>query len=262
MDPVTTAPPFSPRLPPELCDLIIDALVDDRDQKTGLLPESTHRALRNCTLVCHSWNPRARLHLRAWIHIEDVDSLANLAQRMGATPGTIAPHVSLLVIYLPSDGRYPPSNVLTLLPILFRLGLSSINYLSLYIFPRHDVHQSQPREAEQETMSFPHLSLHPRFSSLVTPVFSTVRGFSMCDMTFKNFSDFGKFLNCFPRLEELFCQDVQWLTLGVVPGCMSRKTGRTFLPNLRQLHVRAHFPIFPHHTHTESRILALYHPCL
>ena len=85
---------------------------------------------------------------------------------------------------------------------------------------------------------FPYLSFHPPFFRLATPVFSTVRRLYMSRITFNNFSDFAKLLNCFPRLEMLLFQEVQWLTLGVVPGCMTRRAGGTFLQNLNQLIVR------------------------
>ena len=256
---LTTTLPFSHNLPPELWDQVIDALAENRDASTQALPEAIDYALKNCALVCRNWLPRAKLHLRHVISIDDVNSLTGLAQRMSATSSTLFPHVSYLALHFPSDGHYPPSNVLTLLPILFRLGISSIYQLNLQV-SIHPSGQLQPQETEQKTVLFPYLPLHPRFPNPFTPVFSTVRVLHMSHMTFKNFSDFGKFLNCFSRLEELDCQKVRWLTLGVVPGCMSRKNSPTFLQNLHHLEVRAHRPVCIFHARTDtSRISASSH---
>ena len=253
--PLTPTLSFSHKLPPELCDQVIDALAGDKDPKTRALPEDTRRALVNCALVCHNWRPRAELHLRLEIVIDDVNSLTGLAQRMRAASTVLSPHVRSLHLTLPERHSIPPCNVLTLLPMLFRLGISSINEFKLRSHsPRSQI---QSEEIEQRTVSFPYLPLHPRFLSLVTPVLSTVGYLDIRDTTFHSFSDFGRFLNCFLGLEVLTLQDVRWLTRGIVPGCMTRKTRRTFLQNLRDLHVRTHHPVYtPHARAHTSRILA------
>ena len=152
------------KLPLELLDLIIDALADDRDPNTRALPKDTHRALTNCALVCSKCNSRAKRHLEAAITIKDVDSLTTLAARMSATSTVLYPHITSLFLTFPSDGRYPPSNVLTLLPILFRHGLSSINELSLHM-PKLSSSQIQSNKTEQMTGFFPYLSFHPLISA-------------------------------------------------------------------------------------------------
>ena len=253
--PLTPTLPFSHKLPPELWDQIIDALADDKDPKTRALPEDTRRALVNCALVCHNWRPRAELYLRQEIVIDDVNSLTGLAQRMRAASTVLSPHVRSLRLILPEGHSIPPSNVLTLLPMLFQLGISSIDEFTLgCMIPSSEIQSKQTR---QKTVSFPYLPLHPRFPSLVTPVLSTVRHLWMSDTTFHSFSDFGRFLNCFLGLEYLSLWNVRWLTRGIVPGCMTRKTRRTFLQNLRDLHVRTHHPVYtPHARAHTSRILA------
>ena len=240
--PLTTSLPLSNELLPELWDQVIDALADDRDPRTWILPEATDRALRNCALVCHNWKSRAKFHLRQGICIGDVGSLTGLSQRMGEPSTVLSPHVEILYVRLPYIYCYPPSNVLSLLPTLFRQGISSIGNLDVGV---HLPPESQliPREIGKKDIFLPYLPLHPRFSSLVTPVFSTVKYLRIWATVFKNFSDFGKFLNCFLRLEVLNCEQVRWLTLGVVPGCTTRNMRRTFLQNLRELKVRIHCPI-------------------
>ena len=253
--PLTPALSFSHKLPPELWDQIIDALADDKDPKTGALPEDTRRALVNCALVCHNWRPRAELHLRLHIYIDDVNSLTGLAQRMRAASTVLSPHVRLLHLTLPEGHSIPPSNVLTLLPMLFRLGISSIDEFRLNYFILSS--QIQSEMTREKTVSFPYLPLHPRFLSLVTPVLSTVRHLTIFDTTFHSFSDFGRFLNCFLGLEYLYLRNVGWLTRGIVPGCMTRKTRRTFLQNLLVLDVRTRHPVYtPHARAHTSRILA------
>ena len=254
--PLTPTLSFSHKLPPELCNQVIDALAGDKDPETRALPEDTRRALVNCALVCHNWRPRARRHLRQGIKIDDVNSLTGLAQRMRAASTVLSPHVRSLRLTLPERPSIPPSNVLTLLPMLFRLGISSIDEFHLS-HPYRSSSQIQSEDTEQKTVSFPYLPLHPRFPSLVTPVLSTVRLLRMYNTTFHSFSDFGRFLNCFLGLEYLMLHDVRWLTRGIVPGCMTRKTRRTFLQNLRDLHVRTHHPVYtPHARAHTSRILA------
>ena len=58
MHPTSTSPVI-PKLPTELYNLIIDILGDDKDQRTGCMPESTANALKNCALASRHWYPRA-----------------------------------------------------------------------------------------------------------------------------------------------------------------------------------------------------------
>ena len=81
--------PFFQNIPPELQDLIIDALRDERDPITWLLPEAAYRALLNCTLVCLRWRDRARRYL----------------QMMNAPIGTTtaSPTTAIMPIIVPAD---------------------------------------------------------------------------------------------------------------------------------------------------------------
>ena len=233
---LTTLPP---RLPLELWHLIIDALGDERDCKTGSMPESISRTLRSCALACRHWYPWATAKLRhCWIKLDDVDSLRHLERKFSPPSNTLASHVESLRIRLPISGMYPPSNVLTFLPILFRLGVSSIDRVELS--SKLTTELSQGSLVPQEGLMFPYVSIHPRLPGIFTPVFSTVKYLYMSHVPFKNFADFCNFLNCFTHLEVLYCgsQTVRWPTIGVTPGCMTRKTKPTFLQSLRDLSVR------------------------
>ena len=108
---------------------------------------------------------------------------------------------------------YPPSNVLTLLPILFRLGVPSIDRVELS--SRLTAELSQGSLIPQEDLVFPFVSIHPCLPGIFTPVFSTVKYLYMSHVPFKNFSDFCNFLNCFTHLEVLYCgsQTVRWPTI-------------------------------------------------
>jgi hypothetical protein len=66
-----------PRLPPELCDMIVDHLHDNK------------AALANCTLVCRSWLRAARYHLfdSIYIHLErDLDALEHFLAYLRSRP--------------------------------------------------------------------------------------------------------------------------------------------------------------------------------
>ena len=264
---LTPAPSIPQKLPPELWEKVIDALADERDNWTGLLLKNTDRTLRKCALVCHSWRLRAQLHLRTTVYIKDVNSLTSLAQRMSTASRPLAPYMSGLTLVVTNNGYYTPSNTLTLLPTLLRSGISFIGSLKLQAFGpytrdlkpqevlQHEEsilrffdHNWEPQQREWEPILLPYVPLHPRFPSLVTPVFSTVGALRIEGISFKNFPDFGNLLNCFPCLGWLFCSYVQWITLGVVPGCMTRTTKGTFLQNLYHLQVRTHSIVSTSHS--------------
>ena len=235
MDSEASSNVTTPKLPPELCDLVIDALGEDIDKKTFSMPESTARALKNCTLVCHSWRRRAHgylKHLRIWL--DDVDSLRHLGRKSTKDQGLLVSHIHYLHVRFPDDGLYPPSNVFTFLPILFKLGLSSIRRVDI-IHEDSKYHQSHD---DSKDIALPYLPLHPSFPSIFAPVFSTVLVLHIAGVKFKNFSDFGKLVNCFTRVEEFSCCDVRWETVGVVPGCMSHLKGYNFLRKLDRFEVR------------------------
>ena len=257
--PFTPSLSLSDKIPPELWDKVIDAIDEERDAKTGLLPEDTRRALINCALVCHDWNKRATYHLNRWIHIGDANALTGLTERMGSASRILCPHIETLHVRLPGVWHYPPNNVLTFLPTLFRQGISSITKLDVGVHLSFEGHLI-PQGNKKIVILLPYLPLHPRWPSLVTPVLSTVRYLHMWFTKFKNFSDFGKFLNCFQGLEVLNCDHVGWHTLGVIPGCITRKTRRTFLQNLRELRVRVHHPICFLYTRTHMSHIALWSP--
>ena len=244
--------PFAPSLPPELWDLIIDALGDDRDVGTGGMPESTDSALRSCTLVCRNWHYRAKKQLlHQGIILDDVDPLKELERKFRGT-SRLTPHVQNLELRLQSTGQYAPRNVLTILPVLFSLGVSTMD--NLRVIGLHSVGSRSQSPIATETPSLPYLSLHPHFPSMFTPAFASVRDLSLANLAFRNFSDFGKFLSCFTRLEELQCSRILWQTLGLVPGCMTRNTGRAFLPRLRKLSVgQLHLPL---DTRTHTALLS------
>ena len=250
----TSTSPVTPKLPTELYNLIIDILGDDKDQRTGCMPESTASALKNCALASRHWYPRAMDKLQDYcIRIDDEEWLKHLQRTFSATPNSLARHIETLHLGLPISRQYSPSNVLTLLPILFRLGVSSIDKvkISFSSCSRYPEGKTTTRNA---ALSLPHVPLHPRFHSIFTPVLSTVKSLHISHVTFRNFCDFGNFLNCFKRLEVLYCdwQTVQWTTFCVVPGCMTRKTCGCFLRNLFDLSVCTYYAAHDNIDHTDG----------
>lgn len=77
--------PRGPRLPPELCDMIIDLLEDDDE------------VLKACALTCRGWLLRSRVHLWSFLEISDGESCARLAQVLDQSP-FLAPLVQELLL--------------------------------------------------------------------------------------------------------------------------------------------------------------------
>ena len=113
--PYLTAPlsylhPFPGRIPPEICDEIIDELRDDT------------WSLRACALTCHDWHFRSRIHLFRNVHISesflkqtDFDEFCSCL----TSHPSLAPLVQSIVIY----GNPLSMNFLRQLPNLRRMKL-------------------------------------------------------------------------------------------------------------------------------------------
>lgn len=104
-----------PNIAPELCDMIIDFLHDER------------ATLYSCSLVCRRWLMSSRFHLFYTIKIREDDSDIDAALAMLCGPkSTIPPHVRFLWIYTPSS--LLASKVLLKLPLF-----PGVENLSLYL---------------------------------------------------------------------------------------------------------------------------------
>ena len=215
--------PPTPPLPLELCHLIIDILGALREKRIGRVNPQVDIALKSCTLVCRGWRYRAQRWLLCQVRLDDVDSLCRLARVFQATPDPLLPTVRYVRLIFPLDDKYPTENILSRLPTVFRPGTSSLREVRLC---RRDV------TGDTKNHTLPYLPLRPRTTSLLAKTFSSVTDLQVMDMDFSNFSAFGIFLDCFPKLEGLTCNGVRWSTLGVLPGCMTRSSGRTFLGHL------------------------------
>ncbi|KAJ7911628.1 hypothetical protein B0H13DRAFT_567843 [Mycena leptocephala] len=111
-----------PRLPPEIQEIIVDLLFDDKD------------ALRTCSLVHQAWLHLSRRHLFAFVHLREnrCESFRHLCQ---FPRGNVAPYISTLSISSPNDADYineSASFFLDLVPYLPSLpALTSLEISSL-----------------------------------------------------------------------------------------------------------------------------------
>ena len=249
MDPDTILDPYlgSPRLPPELWCYIIDTIASaERDSETGILPGAELRALYICGRVCHLWRNQVKRWLQHEIVLNDAGQLLELGRKLSRTANVLAPRMQNLCICFPGDGLYPVSNALPLLPMLNNFGVTLLETLHL---SRSDIELAEPHRAE--TTYLPYLSLHPCLYNFLRPILSTVTVLSISDVHFHSFSDFGRFLHCFTHLKKLYCRQVGWKTLGILPRCMRGNTSRKFLPEVRHIEVRTHLAQMCHcHAYT------------
>ncbi|KAJ6465300.1 hypothetical protein C8R45DRAFT_939516 [Mycena sanguinolenta] len=113
-----------PRLPPEIHEIIVDLLFDDKD------------ALRTCSLVDQAWLSLSRRHLFASVHLLEgrCESFRHLCH---SSRGTVAPYISNLSISSPEDADYINESAsffldlvphLPSLPALTSLEISSLSW--------------------------------------------------------------------------------------------------------------------------------------
>ena len=221
------APPPSPRIPHELCLLIIDALGSDFDNESSFMSQSTVDALRNCALACPEWWSRAHRWIKTTIVLRDINPSPLLSTGFGNTAYT---HITCLSLYFSPCGRYSASGALSALSRIFKFRTPSLTRLSMLPDERTPL-----PSRDVNVPSLPHLPLYPYLNRIISPMLSTVVHLRIWFITFRNFSDFGRFLHPLTVLETLDCDTVRWSTLGVVPGCMRSKVRSPFLPRLRKL---------------------------
>ena len=235
MDPISLESPYSTRLPFELCLQVIDSLGGYMDEPIAQLEpeefENVQRALYQCTLVCSSWWPRAKFWLFRAIRLRSLKALNSLATVLNVTPSLISLIHQMSLSCNTPEGDYSPRNVLTRLPHSLRVPLSTLRALFIGF-------QDEKGQSAVGNKPLPHLPLNVRELGLYHKRFASTAILHVREVTFANFADFARLLDCFDALEELECKSVTWNVLGVIPGCMTRKK-KPFLPKLRKLDVRS-----------------------
>lgn len=235
--------PTPPRLPIELCELIIDTLGHDY---TGWAHDADGRALQSCALVSRAWRPRAQLHLFAHIAVNSFPALERLACALRADPALRAFVHSLHLDCSARRSMYPARNIATLFPSMLARRDRLPALREVRISGGGLAEHTPIAGAMVRARMLPHLPVPLRTAGVYAPIARTATRLVLYKLEFANFADFARLLDAFAILEELECKRVTWATLGIVPGFVTRKkgggrTGGGFLERLRVFNVRPNF---------------------
>ncbi|KAF8162222.1 hypothetical protein K438DRAFT_302359 [Mycena galopus ATCC 62051] len=189
--------PTVPRLPPEIQEIIVDLLFDDKD------------ALRTCSLVDQAWLHLSRRHLFASVHLlkDRCESFQHLCH---SPRGNVAPYISTLSISSPKDADYmkePASFFLDLVPYLPSLpALTSLEISSL-----------SWQNASQQCLSF------------MARCFFNLTELCIHLVEFSHSQQLLLLLSCFPMLEKI--------SIGATFATEDQASSSIPPPNLRHLRV-------------------------
>ncbi|KAJ7503632.1 hypothetical protein B0H11DRAFT_1853160 [Mycena galericulata] len=186
-----------PRLPPEIQEIIVDLLFDDKD------------ALRTCSLVDQAWLHLSRRHLFASVHLlkDRCESFRDLCH---SPHGTVAPYISALSISSPKDADYMNESAsffldlvphLPCLPTLTSLEICSLSW----------------KNASQQCLS----SMASCFSNLTELCIHLVE--------FNDSQQVSVLLSCFQMLEKI--------SIGATFATEDQASSSIPPPNLRHLRV-------------------------
>ena len=211
-----------PRLPRELCDHVIDALGPQAD--SYYVGEQQLQPLRQCTLVCREWLPRAQFWLFKHITIQRPSSLQNFLNARRDGDAILARVHSLRV-----TNAHMAQSPLSVLATPLGRRLSSLR--TLCITSGHSPNaKNRP------------IHIHPVALRLYTPL-TYLAALCLENAYFSSFADLGRLLSHCARIECLMLFDIDCPPdkPGLTPGCMRSDFGRsisTFLHNLRDFVVR------------------------
>lgn len=161
-----------PRLPPELCDIIIDFLHPNRT------------ALASCSLVCKSWTPASRYHLWRSMHL----TTPNISSFLSILPGSnVLPYVQTFKI----DNAFKR---ITHFHEFWSTWERIVPYLSTRLVRLRCFKLSDVSWGLLEDM---------KWSSSILYTFSGVSELSLSNVSFHDASQVIKLLRNFPRLSRL-----------------------------------------------------------
>lgn len=189
--------PTVPRIPPEIQQMIVDLLSDDKD------------ALRTCSLVDQAWLHLSRRHLFASVHLlkDRCESFRHLCH---SPRGTVAPYISAISISSPKDADYMNESAsffldlvpyLPPLPAVTSLEISSLSW----------------QDASQQCLSF------------MARCFSNLTELCIHLVEFRHSQQVLDLLSCFQMLEKI--------SIGATFATEDQASSSIPPPNLRHLRV-------------------------
>ena len=209
-------------IPIEISERIIDAIHAYR-VVDGI--KHSRMALKRCSLVCRAWRPRSQHWLMYAVEVEDTYGLNRLYQHLRMASCSAG---SVRELYLTSPYLHRPDSIINSLSSNPGHRLPNIRVLSLICNP------SAPRR-----QNLPFLPIHRRFP----PSFHSFRHLNevrLINLRFPSFSDLARLLYSAPRLRDLSCVNITWVSQGTFPSFVSggaTNLKNTYLPDLERLYV-------------------------
>ena len=184
-----------PRIPIEVCELVIDHVASGTGQETTA-------TLQSCALVCRRWRSRSQYHLFHAVAIRNLHDVSSFATLLKGSPNIAAyiKEVELVasVRYAPQFGYDPASASVLSAPCVFTRKGQAIRVLSI---------SSKYMGSKFTSIPLPHLPLKPHFSTVYTRLASLTE-LSLFELIFPTFGDLIRLLTCFPVLRKLKCTEV------------------------------------------------------
>ncbi|EMD39769.1 hypothetical protein CERSUDRAFT_71630 [Gelatoporia subvermispora B] len=201
-----------PRLPPELCDRVIDEVAESEGDREDMLS--------TMALICREWIPRVRYH--RWstpIEVEDVDDCFHTLVILVHVIPEIGPHIKTLKLAFHETMAGPSSvsdDVAEIQRPLFA-SCSSVHYQNIPMDLDATIREdARPEEILDsfflKLINLVHLSLETYLT--ITP--SLVRHFPnliflhLRSVKFKSLSELCKVLHALPELRKIFFEDITY----------------------------------------------------
>ena len=188
---------ISPRLPPELCDIIIDEAAKVSFHSGRFLRETV---LRRLALVCRAWRPRAQLYLFRPVWLRSLESLWKLEAQL-SLHSDFLPEIHAIHIVFEDAKGYPVRNLLSAVTTLAQ-QCGNLRALSLFHIESWSIRPGTP----------PHvycIPFDPRsHSPLFRNSFCTITYLSLLGIHYRSDIDFLAFIFSFPALEKLSLEHV------------------------------------------------------
>ena len=184
----------SPRLPQELCDIIMDEL--GRLGSDNFHWNLETRALKQCALVCRAWTPRAQLWLFRFVSLGSVESLRKLEVQLCLREEYV-PEIQAICILIAEWNRgYPIRNLASAVTTLAR-KCSNLRVLEV----DGSAYNGVPGYSANFHSFFPfQLRIH---SALYRQSFSTITDLRLVGIFFHSDTDLLRLILSFPALRVL-----------------------------------------------------------
>ena len=223
----------SPRIPPELCDYIIDELGrwETVNMYGRVVWDIESHPLKCCALVCKGWRPRAQLWLFRRIKLTSMRSFRGLQEQLNHRPEFLSV-VRVVSLACGGDrGKYPVHNLVTAVASLMRRCPRAHSLLIVNYGFQFD--SQRERRCSHWYLPF-HLRLH---SAYFRQSFSIVTTLALWEISFSSKSDFLAFIFSFTALESLTIFGLWWHSTPGSPqsNAVTSKRRRSPLEKLRIL---------------------------